>query len=295
MKKRTDLFDRVVLLTGAANGIGAETARQLVDKGALVALVDRDEKALGRLAEELGENVAAFAADVSDPVSVNAAVEAAAVHFGGIDVVVANAGITGPSQTVEDIDPVEFERVLQINLLGVFHTVKAALPHVVERSGYVLLVSSIMAVMPSPTVAAYAASKAGVEAFGRALRIELADAGVDLGIAYFGLIETGMVSGPAASAGGVGGIVAALPAWLAKPAPVRAAGAVMVAGIEGRARRVFAPWYVPMLLEPRVFLARADPVVGRSSAVKEVLRGARQRASDATQARIGTREPPGRS
>jgi NAD(P)-dependent dehydrogenase (short-subunit alcohol dehydrogenase family) len=281
VEKRSDLSDRVVLLTGAANGIGAETARQLVGKGAFVALVDRDEAALDRLATELGANVAAFAADVSDPVSVTAAVEATVARFGGIDVVVANAGITGPSETVEDIDPVEFERVVQINLLGVFRTVKAAMPHVIERSGYILVVSSIMAVMPSPTVAAYAASKAGVEAFGRALRIELADAGVGVGIAYFGLIETGMVTGSAANAGGVGGIVAALPAWLAKPAPVSGAGSVMVNGIERRARRIFAPWYVPMLLEPRVLLAKADPVFGRSSAVKEVLRRARQRAAEA--------------
>jgi NAD(P)-dependent dehydrogenase (short-subunit alcohol dehydrogenase family) len=280
MKKRNDLSDRVVLLTGAANGIGAETARQLVNKGAVVGLVDRDEAALNRLAADLGANAAAFVADVNDPVSITTAVEGAAARFGGIDVVVANAGITGPSETVEDIDPVEFERVIQINLLGVFRTVRAALPHVIERSGYVLVVSSIMAVMPSPTVAAYAASKAGVEAFGRALRIELADDGVGVGIAYFGLIETGMVTGPTANAGGVGGIVAALPAWLAKPAPVSRAGAVMVAGIEGRARRVFAPWYVPMLLEPRVLLAQADPLFGRSSAVREVLRRARQRSAD---------------
>lgn len=281
-----DVSGKVVLLTGAANGIGAETARQLVRKGALVALLDRDEDALARLAEELGENAAAFVADVADAASIDAAVLAVVARFGGIDTVVANAGISGPVATVSTVDPTEFERVIQINLLGVFRTVRAALPYVTDRSGYVQMVASIMAVVPSPTVAGYAASKAGVESFGRALRVELADTGVKVGIAYFGLIDTGMVRGPVANIGGISQLLAALPGFMAKPAPVSDAGAVIVSGIERRAARVYAPRYVPLLLDLRTVLALADPMLTRNRGVANMIRLATGRPADAQKSAI---------
>jgi NAD(P)-dependent dehydrogenase (short-subunit alcohol dehydrogenase family) len=266
-----DLSGKVVLLTGAANGIGAETARQLVARGAIVALLDRDEKALTRLVEELGRNTAAFVVDVADPMSVDAAIDATVSRFGGIDTVIANAGISGPVATVSAVDPIEFERVIQINLLGVFRTVRAALPYVTERSGYVLVTASIMSAIPGPTVAAYAASKAGVEAFGRALRIELGDAGVGVGVAYFGVIDTGMIRGPRASSG-VGDLLAVLPRFVAKPAPVGAAAAAVVSGIERRARRVYAPWYARWLLDLRTPVSLADPMLHRIGSVATAIR-----------------------
>src|SRR5882757_8889612 len=196
-----DLSATVVLITGAANGIGAETARQLVAKGARVALLDRDDAALTRLADELGENAVPFVADVADAKSIETAVQSAAARFGGIDTVIANAGISGSGTNVADFDAVDFERVIQVNVLGVFRTVGAALPYVTQRDGYVLVISSIMAAIPGPTIAAYAASKAGVEAFGRSLRVELAETNVRVGIAYFGVIDTNMVRSGVASAG----------------------------------------------------------------------------------------------
>jgi NAD(P)-dependent dehydrogenase (short-subunit alcohol dehydrogenase family) len=267
------LSGKVVVLTGAANGIGAETARQLVAKGAMVALLDRDETALVRLAEELGQNASAFVVDVANSVSVNAAVKAAVERFGGIDVVIANAGISGPVANVASIDPVEFERVIQINLIGVFSTVRAALPYVSERSGYVLVTASIMSAIPGPTVAAYSASKAGVEAFGRALRIELGPTGVDVGIAYYGVIDTGMIRGSRASSG-ISDLLAVLPSFAAKPAPVRAAGAAIVSGVERRARRVYAPWYARWLLDLRTPVSLADPVLHRIRPVANAIRAA---------------------
>ncbi|MCU1646260.1 MAG: short-chain dehydrogenase/reductase [Nocardia sp.] len=272
---RSDLVDQVVLITGAANGIGAETARRLVARGARVALLDRDRDALDRLTEELGSGAAGFLVDVADAASVDAAVRAAAERFGGIDTVVANAGISGPTRTVAAVDPLEFEQIIQINLLGVFRTVRAALPYVTERGGYVMVVSSIMAAVASPAVSGYAASKAGVEAFGRALRIELAGAGVRVGIAYFGMIDTGMLRGAVDS--GMGKVLAVLPESLRKPAPVTAAGAVIVSGIERRARRVYAPNYVPLLLDLRTVLALADPLLARSRRIAELVRGAGER------------------
>jgi NAD(P)-dependent dehydrogenase (short-subunit alcohol dehydrogenase family) len=254
------LSGKVVLLTGAANGIGAETARQLIAKGAMVALLDRDEIALGRLADDLGSNAAAFVVDVADPVSVDTAVNAAVARFGGIDTVIANAGISGPVANVATIDPVDFARVIQINLLGVFSTIRATLPYVIRRNGYVLVTASIMSAIPGPTVAAYAASKAGVEAFGRALRIELGHTGVGVGIAYFGVIDTGMIQGTRASSG-ISDLLAVLPGFAAKPAPVRTAGAAVVSGIERRARRVYAPPYARWLLDLRTPVSLGDPVL----------------------------------
>jgi NAD(P)-dependent dehydrogenase (short-subunit alcohol dehydrogenase family) len=267
------LSGKVVLLTGAANGIGAETARQLVAKGAMVALLDRDESALVRLDDELGRNASAFVVDVANSVSIDAAVNAAVDRFGGIDVVMANAGISGPVANVATIDPVEFERVIQINLVGVFSTVRAALPHVCERSGYVLVTASIMSAIPGPTVAAYAASKAGVEAFGRALRIELGSTGVDVGIAYYGVIDTGMVRGSRASSG-ISDLLAVLPSFAAKPAPVRTAGAAIVSGVERRARRVYAPRYARWLLDLRTPMSLADPILHRIRPLANAIRAA---------------------
>lgn len=260
----------VVLITGAAHGIGAETARQLIAAGASVALVDRDEAALQWLCEELGERSAAFVADVTDAESIHAAAHAAAEHFGGIDTVVANAGISGPVATTATVGRAEFAQTLQVNLLGVFHTVQAALPHVGARRGYVLLISSIMALIPGPATAGYAASKAGVEALGRALRVELAGAGVDVGVAYFGLIDTGMVDGIISNTG-FGAVLEKLPRFFAEPAPVTRAAEALTAGIARRSRRVYAPRYVRLLLDLRGLLMLADPLLSRHRGLAAVI------------------------
>jgi NAD(P)-dependent dehydrogenase (short-subunit alcohol dehydrogenase family) len=268
-----NLSGKVVLLTGAANGIGAETARQLVAKGAVVALLDRDETGLARLAGELGPRASAFVVDVAELASVEATATGVVERLGGIDVAIANAGISGPVATVATIDPLEFEQVIQINLLGVFNTVRAALPYVTDRNGYVLVTASIMSAIPGPTVSAYAASKAGVEAFGRALRIELDPTRVGVGIAYFGVIDTGMIHGTSASSG-ISDLLAVLPSFAAKPAPVRAAGAAIVSGIERRARRVYAPWYARWMLDLRTPVLLADPMLHRIRSVANAIRAA---------------------
>lgn len=143
----------------------------------------------------LGDRAAAFTVDVTDAGAMTAVMDEVAARHGGIDAVVANAGISGPNATVESVDPAAFERVVEVNLLGVWRTVRAALPHVRARRGYILMTSSIAAAIPCPTVAGYAASKAGIEAFGRALRIELAHTGTQVGIAYFGAVDTELVRG----------------------------------------------------------------------------------------------------
>ena len=155
------LNGKVALITGAARGIGAETTRALVARGAKVVATDVDDAALKELAADLGEdNVYAVVADVVDLEAMQAAVDGGVERFGGLDFVIANAGIASYGSVLQ-VDPATFKRVLDINVLGVFHTVRAALPAVIERRGYILVVSSLAAFAPAPGLAAYNASKAG--------------------------------------------------------------------------------------------------------------------------------------
>jgi NAD(P)-dependent dehydrogenase (short-subunit alcohol dehydrogenase family) len=261
--KRYDIEGRVVLITGGARGIGADAARRLVERGAQVALVDVDATELERRVAELGPHAAAFAADVTDPGTLQAAVDGTLERFGAIDVVIANAGISGPPAPVATIDPEDFERVIEVNLLGVWRTVRAALPHVVERHGYVLPIASVAAALPTPLIAAYAASKHGVEGFARSLRMELAPTGTRVGIGYFSFIDTDMVRDAFASPAAAHGL-SGLPAIIRTPIPVSKAGEAIVRGVEHRADRVYAPGWVPALLAMRGFGGPLERMVARN-------------------------------
>jgi NAD(P)-dependent dehydrogenase (short-subunit alcohol dehydrogenase family) len=264
-----DLEGRVIVITGAARGIGADAARQFVGLGARVALLDRDAS-VADTAAEFGDNAMALLADVTDMASMHAAIAKVVEHFGGIDVMIANAGISGPIATVATVDPAAFEQVIDINLLGVWRTVRAALPHVIERNGYLLVVASIAAGMPMPTVAGYAASKAGVNAFGHALRLELAHTGTKVGVAYFGAIDTEMVHAMQQHSG-LADLMTKLPAGLGNPVPVSEAGRAIVRGVQRRSSRVWAPAYVPVLMAAHGVLDRFDPLLSRSAALNRTI------------------------
>ena len=120
---------KTVLITGAARGIGAETARRLAARGARLSLVGLEPELLEQVAGELGD-AAWFEADVTDRDSLESAVEGTVERFGGIDVVMANAGIAGVG-TVRGMDPGGWERIIEVNLLGVYRTLNVCLPHVI--------------------------------------------------------------------------------------------------------------------------------------------------------------------
>ena len=189
-----DLRGKTILITGAARGIGAESARQLSARGARIALVGLEPEELARVAQQCGPDAAAFEADVTDSEALAGVVESVVERFGGIDVVMANAGVAATG-FVRSMDPEAFERTIEVNLLGVFRTVRACLPHVIERRGYVLVIASLAAASHGPGMAAYSASKAGAEAFGNSLRAEVAHLGVDVGVGYFAFLDTDMVRG----------------------------------------------------------------------------------------------------
>ena len=149
-----NMSGKVVLITGGASGIGAEVARRLHAKGANLILTDLDGAALAETAGRLGgSRVLTVVADVRDAAAMAGAVAQAVDRFGGIDVVLANAGI-GSFGSTRNIDPEAFKRVIDVNVTGVFNTVHAALPALVQRRGYVLLVSSLAAFVAGPGMAA---------------------------------------------------------------------------------------------------------------------------------------------
>src|SRR5262249_47967194 len=130
--------------------------------------------------------------DVSDAAATARAIDEVAAKLGGIDVLFANAGIAnfGPLGTM---DPAQFRRVFEVNCFGVFHAVRAALPHLVRSRGYALLNASASALLAPPGFGAYGPSKAAVESLGDVLRQEVRHLGVDVGVTYFGFTATDMV------------------------------------------------------------------------------------------------------
>jgi NAD(P)-dependent dehydrogenase (short-subunit alcohol dehydrogenase family) len=238
---------KVALITGAGSGIGAEVARRLHAKGAKLVLTDLDDSALKDVAGALGDDrVVSAVADVRDLPAMEKAVAAGVEKFGGIDIVMANAGIASYG-SVLNVDPEAFKRVIDVNIVGVFHTVRAALPSVLDRRGYVLVVSSAAAYAPAAGMAAYDASKAGTEHFANALRLEVAHRGVDVGSAHMLWIDTPMVRDGLAESSAFREMLRRLPGPLGKTTSVDRCGELFVKGIETRARHINCPRWVGLM------------------------------------------------
>jgi NAD(P)-dependent dehydrogenase (short-subunit alcohol dehydrogenase family) len=258
---------KVVLITGGANGVGAELARGLHAKGAKLVLTDLDEIPLKDVASRLDEDrVLSVVADVRDMSAMQAAVAAGTDRFGGIDVVVANAGIAVYG-SVLNADPAAFKTILDVNALGVFHTVKAALPSVIERRGYVLIVSSAAAYAPLPGAASYNLSKAGVEHFANALRLEVAHLGVAVGSAHMMWIDTPLVRESKADLSSLREMINGMPGPLRKTTSVQKCGDIFIKGIEGRKRQVNCPEWVGLLRWLKPLLSTR---LGESTTLKSV-------------------------
>jgi NAD(P)-dependent dehydrogenase (short-subunit alcohol dehydrogenase family) len=242
---RFPLANKTVLVTGAASGIGAATVRALHTRGAHVALLDLDGEAVQAVARTIGDRHALLplAADVTDRDALDAAVQQIVDHFGALDVVFANAGIAAnPPTTVASIAPDVFERVVEVNLLGVWRTVRAALPQIIANQGHVLVTSSIYAFVNGAVNAPYAAAKAGVEQLARALRVELAQYGATAGVLHPGWVATPLARN---AFGGHETVTRmrelAFPAILGKAVTPEAVAARVVDGIARRSPRIVAP------------------------------------------------------
>ncbi|NIF42275.1 SDR family NAD(P)-dependent oxidoreductase [Burkholderia sp. Tr-862] len=179
------LANKVVAITGSTGGLGSALAEALHARGARLALFDLEADRLTAQIRSFGRpsDVLGWTADVRDFESIEAAMANAAYHFGQIDVVIANAGIDtmAPMAT---IDPAAFDRVIDINLNGVWRTFRAGLPFVQQQRGYMLAISSMAAFVHSPLQASYTASKAGVWAMCDSIRLELRHLGIGVGSAH---------------------------------------------------------------------------------------------------------------
>ncbi|ANB04658.1 short-chain dehydrogenase [Streptomyces ambofaciens] len=186
------LQNRVVVVTGAARGLGAALARECARRGARIALLGHEKPRLDEVAAELPTRAVAVEADVTDPVALDAAAHEVRERLGTPSVVVANAGIAegGPFATS---DPTEWSRVVDVNLTGSAHTARAFLPDLRRTAGYHLQIASLASLGAAPMMSAYCASKAGVEAFTHSLRAEVAHHGIAVGIAYLNWIDTDMI------------------------------------------------------------------------------------------------------
>ena len=157
-----DVSGKTVMITGASRGIGAAAARVFADAGAQVALLARSAGAVADLAEEIGEAAIALPCDVADHGAVEAAVRATLDRFGRLDVLIGNAGVIEPISHMASADPEAWGRAIDINLKGVFHGMRAAMPVMQEAGGgTILTVSSGAAHGPVEAWSHYCASKAG--------------------------------------------------------------------------------------------------------------------------------------
>jgi NAD(P)-dependent dehydrogenase (short-subunit alcohol dehydrogenase family) len=216
--------------------------------------------------------------------------------LGGLDVVVANAGIAaGGPMRVQDLR--SWERVIEINLLGVMYTDRAALPHLEKSRGYLLNIASTAAALRGPGMSAYCAAKAGVEALSDCLRIEMQPYGVKIGVAYFLFLDTDMVNDSEREMPILQRAKAEMPNFLSRTYPLPPAIEEVVAAIAERRRRVSFPrWFLKALAFRQLFAsASAERRAGKTmpEAMREYDQMVAERGATAASATERTRELAG--
>jgi NAD(P)-dependent dehydrogenase (short-subunit alcohol dehydrogenase family) len=279
---RYEVRGRVALITGGARGIGFAIAQALARRGASIALVDLNGDEVTQAANQLGGEAIGLPADVTDKAAIERAIAETVQRFGGVDLVIANAGIAPTPAPVRLLPAAEWERVIEVNLLGVYRTVHAGLEQIIARRGQAVLVSSVYAFANGVMLSPYAVAKAGVEQLGRALRLELAPHGASAMVAYFGFVDTEMVRRAFEERRALTGEEEPLPEFVRRTITPEQAGEAVAAAIEQRRARVIAPrwWAAPSalrgLLNPILDFAGA-----RSTRVQQVLRDAEGTAKKA--------------
>ncbi|MFM9044273.1 MAG: SDR family NAD(P)-dependent oxidoreductase [Solirubrobacterales bacterium] len=245
-----ELTDKVFLITGGAQGIGLETARIAIDRGARVGLVDLDPERAREAAEGLGSGAIGFGADVTDPEAITGAVAGVVGEFGRLDVVIANAGITPPKTTTRALDDDTWRKVVEVNVLGVYRTVVASLPEIVANRGQVAIIASSYSHVNGVLNSSYAVSKSAVEAFARGLSVELAAHGAGVTTAFFGYVDTGLIGKAFDEPMADQFRREVAPSFMTRPIPVGQAAEALVDGIAARRATVIEPgrWRIPHYL-----------------------------------------------
>jgi NAD(P)-dependent dehydrogenase (short-subunit alcohol dehydrogenase family) len=239
------LQGKVILITGAASGIGAAGALELHRRGATVVLVDCDRETLATVSAQLEGDPLTVVADVTSMAQCQAAVDATLARHGRLDIVWANAGMAsfGP---LAHTDPGAWKRCIEVNVMGVFNTVRTALPAVMARRGFVAVTASVSSFAHPPAMSAYAASKAAVEAMCNAWRIELAAHGVGVGVIHAHWVSTALVSEGALHPA-FARLRRTMPALMNRETPAASAAAMIARGLHRRSRRIWVPGWVRVL------------------------------------------------
>jgi short-subunit dehydrogenase len=190
--------DKVVFITGASSGIGEALAIELAKRGACLGLLARREdvlKAIAAKVESVGGKSLTLPADVTDANAVKGAAEQLKNYFGRVDVLIANAGIGGITDT-KKLDADYVAKVININLLGAVNSVAAVVPLMLEqKSGHIVAISSLAGYRGLKKSSAYCASKAGMTAFFESVRLDLMDTKIDVSVIHPGFIKTPLTSG----------------------------------------------------------------------------------------------------
>ena len=186
--------DKVCVVTGGAVGIGGASVRRLLDEGARVAVFDLAQDPPAPLAElEAGERVGYWSVDVASEASVSKAIDEVVARFGQLDVLVNNAGISGTNKPTHEISETEWDRVQSVNVKGVFFCTKHAVPHMWDRGGSIINLSSIYGLVGAPDVPPYHASKGAVSLMTRTDALLYAPRRIRVNSIHPGYIWTPMV------------------------------------------------------------------------------------------------------
>ncbi len=251
---------RVVVITGAASGIGQELCRSFARRGARIGLLDLEQSRLETFANELGQagvRCAAVAVDVRQREQVQGAVRKIADNLGPVDIVIPCAGICRAS-TVDDLRIAELEEIVRTNFLGTVYMIEAVLPSMLERKrGHIVGISSLAGVRGIPFESAYSASKAAVAAYLESLRPELQPRGIAVTTVFPGYVQTPLLDE-------INGLMGADMSSGKAFTPVAAAERIVQA-LERENAYAYFPWALGLsvrisrLLPPRLY----DRVMGR--------------------------------
>ena len=271
-----EIDGKVALITGATGGIGKAVVKKLHSEGAFVVATDLNRELLEQLENELGsERLMALPLDVTDVVQLTAIRKKVVAEFGRVDFVFANAGIAcDPPQSVATMPVGTFEKIIEVDLLGVTRTVKTFLTDIQNSHGHILVTASVYAFMNGCLNTPYAVSKAGVEMYGRALRAELAGSGATAGVLFPGWVDTNI----AKNAFGGNKEVTYLAKRFYKGPYGKAVQPELIAnavsdGIKKRKSRIIAPArWAPLSLQRGVFNVFIDWVMDRDKTAHAVIK-----------------------
>lgn len=248
-----DAHGRVAFITGGASGIGLAVAALLQARGMKLALMDLSEPALAAAAAQLGGGeILTVVGDVTRPEDCQRGANVAVQRFGAIDLCWANAGV-GTLAPLRHTDAAAWMQVMQVNVFGVLHTVRAALPQLIARRGQIAVSASAASFGHAPGMSAYAASKAAAEAMCNSWRIELAHHGVAVTCIHPLWVTTPMVERGRDSLA-FARLRLSMAAPLRTETPLDVAAPIIADGILARRRRVFVPGWVRWIFALRAAL-----------------------------------------